>query len=362
MAGKDLQHWQRAALMAAGLLALVFGVLGGLWRLDWLSLPGTQPATFHGALMVAAFFGTLIGLEHAAAVGGRVAYLGPACSALGGLLTAFGAPHPAAASLLLGGSAVLAWLALGNWRRDRAPHAAMALAGALCGAAGNALWLSGLPASDAAGAWLAFLVLTVVGERLELSHLQRPSLPVLALLGAATLLLAGGALASPWRWQAGAAAMGIGLVGLAAWLLVRDVARLNLTHHRQARFTAVCLVGGYAWLAVGGFVLPFAAPGGPLYDAGLHAVFLGFIVAAAMGHASEILPILLEVELPYSPLYYAHVVLLDATLALRIAGDLLARPEWRAWGALGNAVALALFLVVTADSLRRAGWHKTRAP
>lgn len=341
--------------MAAGAIALVLGVLGGLWRLDWsVPLPGTQPATFHGALMVAAFFGTLIGLEHAAAAGRRPAYLGPACSALGGLLTAFGAPHDISASLLLAGSAVLALMAFGHWRRDRAPHAGVALVGALCGVAGNAIWLWGSPASEAAGAWLAFLVLTVVGERLELSHLRRPTAGVLALLGAAVALLVGGALTLPWQWHWGAVAVGGGLVGTAVWLLATDVARLNLGHRRQVRYTAAALVSGYLWLGVGGLALPFAAAGGPLYDAGLHAVFLGFIFAAAMGHAPEILPGLLDVEVPYSPLFYAHLALLEASLLVRVAGDLLGQPAWRAWGALGNAAALALFVLVTADGIRRA--------
>jgi hypothetical protein len=356
MAGRDLRRWQRAVLLTAGVVALILGVLGGLWRLDWgLPLPGTQPATFHGALIAAAFFGTLVGLEHAAAYGRRLAYLGPGCAALGGLLTAFGAPHPAAASLLLAGSILLAVMAFGNWRRDSAPHTVMALGGAFCAVVGSALWLAGLPASQAAGAWLAFLVLTVAGERLELSHLRRPSGTALAMLGAAAMLLVGGALAMPWQWRIGTWAAGAGSVGLALWLLVKDVARLNLRHHRQARFTSVCLVGGYGWLAAGGLLLPFAATEGPLHDAALHAVFLGFVFAAAMGHAADILPGLLDVELPYSPLFYVHIGLLDATLLLRVGGDVLGQPAWRAWGGLGNAVALALFLLITGDCIRRGG-------
>lgn len=362
MAGRDLRRWQRAAILAAGAVALILGIMGGLWRLDWsLPLPGTQPASFHGALIAAAFFGALVGLEHAAAYGRRLAYLGPGCAALGGLMTALGAPHLLAASLLLAGSILLAVMAFGNWRRDSAPHTMMALAGACCAMVGNSLWLAGLPASQAAGAWLAFLVLTVAGERLELSHLRRPSGTAQALLGAAALLLIGGALAMPWQWRIGAAAAGAGSIGLALWLLTKDVARLNLRHHRQARFTAACLVGGYVWLAAGGLMLPFAASEGPLYDAALHAVFLGFVFAAAMGHAADILPGLLDVELPYSPLFYVHLGLLDATLLLRVSGDLLGQPAWRAWGGLGNAVALALFLLITGDCIRRGGWRETDA-
>lgn len=346
MPGKDLRPSLRAPLLALGVVGLAFGVLGGLWRLGWEPpLPGTEPASFHGALMVAAFFGALVGLQRATAYGRRIAYLAPACAAAGGASTALGAPHPVSASLLLAGSVLLAALAIVSCRRQAAPHTLAALAGALCGIGGNLLWLVGLPASQAVGAWLAFVVLAACGERLELSHLRRPTVGTLALLATAALLLLAGALTLPLRWHAGTALTGAGLAGLSLWLLVNDVARRNLRHHGQMRFTAVCLVGGYVWLGIGGLLLPFAAASGPLYDAALHAVFLGFVFALVVGHASLVIPALLGVAVPYAPFFYVHLGLLNTTLLLRVAGDLAARPAWSAWGGLGNAVALALFLV-----------------
>ncbi len=353
MSGNDLRASQRGALLAAGAVALVLGAWGGLWRMDWeIPLPGTQIASFHGALMIA-FFGALVGLEHAAARGGRLACLSPACAALGGLATAFAAPHLFAASLLLAGSVLLAVLAFGNWRQDAAPHGAMGLAGALCGVAGNALWLAELPASEATGAWLAFLVLTVVAERLELSQPMRPGKVAMALLAAAALLLAAGALLLPWNRNAGAVAAGVALVCLALWLLGLDAARADLRGERQARFASLCLIGGYLWLAAGGLVLPFAGDSGPLYDGALHAVFIGFAFAAAIAHASAILPGLLEIDMPFTPLSYVLLALLNATLLLRLAGDLLGWPALAAWGGMGNAAALALFLALTAAGVRR---------
>jgi hypothetical protein len=338
-------------------MTLVIGVAGGLWRLGWaLPLPGTQPATFHGALTVAAFFGTVIGLEYAAASAHRLAYVGPACAALGGLSSAFGAPHLLSASLLLAGSVWLAALAFGHWRRDRSLYAAVALAGAVSGAVGNGFWLLGFPASEASGAWLAFLVLTILGERLELSHLQRPPGIAVWWLAAMALLLGAGALVLPWFWRPGTVAVGLAFIGLAAWLLLHDVARRNLRHHRQARFTAICLVGGYVWLGIGGLALPWAAAGGALYDAALHAVFIGFVFAAMMAHISVILPVLIDAEVPYTPLFYLHLSILNATLLLRVVADLFDQPLWSVWGGMGNALAIALFLGITATSVLR-GWR-----
>ena len=85
----------------------------------------------------------------------------------------------------------------------------------------------------------------------------------------------------------------------------------------------------------------------PLLVAGF--LSLGFGVAAGLarlGFGIEFpAPALLRVALPYHAAFYLPLVLLHATLAARIAGDLLALPLLRAAGAAGNAAALAFFFV-----------------
>src|SRR5689334_1478813 len=72
----------RAALLAAALAALVAGVLAGLARLGWDLPPADRLAMLHGPLMVSGFFGALIGLERAVAVGRPAAYLAPLAAGL----------------------------------------------------------------------------------------------------------------------------------------------------------------------------------------------------------------------------------------------------------------------------------------
>ena len=75
------------------------------------------------------------------------------------------------------------------------------------------------------------------------------------------------------------------------------------------RFIAVCLLSGYAWLAVGGAVIVAAgglAPGSPSYDAALHALALGFVFAMVFGHAPIIFPAVLRVAVPYHPTFYCR--------------------------------------------------------
>ena len=47
--------------------------------------------------------------------------------------------------------------------------------GAACWTAGNLLWLDGHPVYEVVPWWIAFLVLTIAGERLELSRFLPPA-------------------------------------------------------------------------------------------------------------------------------------------------------------------------------------------
>ena len=73
---KPLPPLARLPLLALGVIALVVGVLAGLARLGVaVPAPMAAQAGVHGALMIAAFLGTVIGLERAVAL--AMAY-GPA--------------------------------------------------------------------------------------------------------------------------------------------------------------------------------------------------------------------------------------------------------------------------------------------
>src|SRR5690606_39847014 len=73
------------------------------------------------------------------------------------------------------------------------------------------------------------------------------------------------------------------------------------------RYAAACLLAGYAWLGVAGalWAATGLSSGRYLYDAALHALFLGFVISMVFGHAPVILPAVLRVRLPYRPILYA---------------------------------------------------------
>jgi hypothetical protein len=218
---------------------------------------------------------------------------------------------------------------------------------------GNLLWLAGETVPDVVLWWVAFLVLTIAAERQEMSRLMPPvrasrtlfALPAGLLLAAAALGTAGSAAAGP---LAGAA-----LLGLTAWLLRHDVARRTVRGSGLPRFSAVCLLSGYVWLAAAGAIGLFGLASPFAYDAFLHAVFVGFVFAMVLGHAPIILPAVARIPVPFRPAFYAPLGLLHLSLALRLAGDL-GEGFWaRQWSGMLTTGALALFVVLVGAAARR---------
>ncbi len=357
--GEAMSTRLRYPILLVALLTLLAATWAGLLRIGW-ALPATGSlAAAHGPLMVSGFLGTLIGLERAvalAALGRRWTYIAPFLAGLGALTTLAGLP--VGPWLLTAGS--LALIAVFGEIVRRQPAAAtytMAF-GAMLWAAGNVLWLAGWPLFRVAWWWAGYLALTIAGERLELARLTRfPRDAMIAFFALLAACVAGLLLLSftPLA-DAGTRIVGAGCLLLAAWLLRFDLARKTVRQRGLTRFIAVNLLLGYGWLAVSG-ILTLAAgqqAAGPLYDAMLHALFLGFVFGMIFGHAPVIFPAVLGRTLSYGAHFYGHVILLHASLALRIVADLAGWFDLRRWGGMANGIALVLFLVVTALSLRRA--------
>lgn len=346
----------RLPLMALGLAALLGALWGGLLRLGW-ELPALPApvAAYHGPLMVAGFLGTVIGMERAVALGRAWAYAAPLASGLGAVALISGMPGGAGALLTTVGSAglVLAFAAI--LRRQLALFTVVMALGAAVWLAGQLLWLLGRPIYQVTFWWAGFLVLTIAGERLELSRLVRVSPLSRVLFVAAAAVLLVGLVVSAAAFEAGARIFGVGLIALTLWLARQDVARRTVRQPGLTRFIALCLLSGYAWLGIGGILaVGFAgAAAGGTYDAMLHALFLGFVFAMIFGHAPIILPAVLGVRVAFRRAFYAHLALLHLTLALRIVGDLGSWLPGRRWGGLGNVLALVLFFANTAYGVLR---------
>jgi hypothetical protein len=333
----------RPALFACGGAALVLGLWSGLFRIGWAQQPPSDTlALLHGPLMVSGFFGLLIALERAVAAARPAAYLVPGAAALGSLALFAGATQPGAMLFTLAAAGLLA-LSLATLKQQKALFTLTLALGAAAWLVGNALWASGSQLPEVVPWWMLFLVLTIAGERLELSRLLRPSARrqalFLAPLGA---LVAAAALGDG---RIGRRLFGAGLLALCLWLVRHDVARRTLRIAGLPRFAASALLLGYFWLAVAGAIALLPERLGPFvaYDAFLHAVFIGFVLSMVFAHAPIILPAVLKLAVPFRPLLYAPLALLEGSLALRIAADFAGAAEVRAWSGALTAAALLLF-------------------
>ncbi len=346
--------------------------------MGWAWPAPPQAVVDHGALMIGGFLGTLLGMERAVALGWRWCYAGPTASAAGAFLLLAGYPTLLGESLILAASMVMVLDFVFIIRRQAAIFTLVMAGGAAAWAIGNILWLIGIPIYEMVFWWMGFLVLTIVGERLELSRLlpqsKRKRHTFLAAAGLFTL----GMLATLAFPGLGECIAGIGLLALAVWLLVYDVTRHTVRQHGLPRFIAVCLLTGYFWLGVGGIltviyagILPIlqghawlrtALGPGLAYDAILHAVFLGFVFGMIFGHAPIIFPAVLSVRTQFSRRFYLHLLLLEGSVAWRIIGDIGGGWSIRQSAGLINGIAILLFLANTVTSVRRKAAAPAGAP
>jgi len=344
----------RLPLLILGFLALLVGAGAGLARLGW-SVPdlAVSASSLHGPLMICGFFGVVIPLERAVALGRLWAYAGPLFAGIGTVFALAGAPS-IALWFIVAASLVLLAATIDIFRRQTALFTFTLALGALCWSTGSVLWAGGATVHEVVTWWLAFPILTIAGERLELSRFLPPSPIARHAFAAILAVIVAGLLGAGLPW--GSPVFGGGLIALSLWLVKQDIARRTVRNKGLTRFIAVCLLSGYVWLAVGGAVIVAAgglAPGSPSYDAALHALALGFVFAMVIGHAPIIFPAILRVSVPYHPTFYLPLALLHMSLVVRIAGDATAQFDWTRVGGLLNALALAAFIVSTASAVIR---------
>lgn len=335
-------------MLVLGMVALVVGVLAGLVRLA-IEMPAAVQAHAggHGALMIAVFFGTVISLERAVALRRFWPYLAPLCASFGGVALLADMPAWSYQMLIIAAGTVLTFASGVVLHQQRALFTFTLTIGALCWLLGSVAWLISANISAAVASWMTFLVLTIAGERLELTRFlpPRPTADKL-FISLLILILVGVGLAATSD-SANFRVFSLGLLGLAVWLLRYDIARKTIRQSGLTRFVAICLLSGYGWLAVGGLLGIGGAfeVGHPWRDAALHSVLLGFVFSMVIGHAPIIFPAVMRVKIPYHFVFYLPFAALHLSVALRVAGNLADWWTLRQWAGITNAIALLLFVL-----------------
>ena len=341
-------------MVMAAMLALVVALWAGLLRLGVQVPNGPESLPLaHGPLMVSGFLGTLISLERAVALGTPWAFGSPILTAAGAVFLMLGTGGNCGALLIVAGSLCLVGDFAVIVRRQMELFTIVMALGAAAWLGGNLLWAAGWPIPDMVFWWGAFLVLTIMGERLELGRMRAPSPGSGMSFMLATSLFIGGLIWSTLSPGAGLRVLGVGMIAFAAWIFRYDVARKTIHVRGLPRFVAANLLLGAGWLAASG-VMRVLFPADLTtfqYDAILHSMFLGFVFSMIFAHAPIIFPAVLGRPLPFRKIFYGHVALLHFSLLLRVGGDLAESADAWQWGGIFNVVALALFVVVTASAV-----------
>lgn len=343
-------RWRLVFLIPGG-AAMLVGTVGAVALLG-VEMPAlaSRWGEVHGVLMVLGFIGTLIALERAVALRRRWALLAPGLLGLGGIALMAPLDLALGGTLLVLGACILLLVYGALWRRQARPELAVQVCGAAMAAGGALIWLGGAPVATAVPWLAAFIVLTIAGERAELTRIERPHMPQRVLL-ASGVPVAGVLAATLWP-DAGSALLGAAALVLTGVLLFGDVALHTIRGCGHQRFAGWAMLAGYLWLAMAGAAwLVGGVAIGPAYDAVIHAIFLGFAVSMIMAHAPMILPAVLRIALPYRSVMYGPLVLLHASLVVRL---LIGDAYGHAWavtaGGLLNVVALLAFVVTAVSS------------
>ena len=341
----------RLALLLLGGASMLLGLSAALMLLG-LPAPITTERLLevHGQLMITGFLGTLIALERAIALRQAWAYGAPIATGAGALLLVTPLPMAVGLSAQSVGLGILVAIYAAVWHRAASTALAIQWLGSVLALCGSLLWLAQVPAGALFPFLAGFLVLTIAGERLELAHVASPppgAARALWVISVTVALTSAGAL----LWSTpGSELFGASLLATVLWLLRYDVATRTIRSIGLPRYTAVNLLLGMAWLAVAGLTWLTLGPqfDGPGYDVVVHAIGLGFAMSMVLAHAPIILPAVLIRPLPYRPVLYLATVALQASLLLRVAGDV--RESGWAWqaGGAGNVAALLVFVVIAA--------------
>jgi len=340
--------------LVTAVVSLILGLLASFWRLG-VSVGTYHPtiAQLHGPLMVSAFLGTLIGIERAVSWKSVFAALAPIASALGIVMVAL-FPHsryPIGGFILSAVALTVLFIQVGL--KFKARHLLVMGLGAAQWLVGNVLWFGGVSFHYLVPWWMGFLILTIVGERLELNRLLPQSFRATLMFWSGIMFMIGGTGLLPLSLTSGIRIIAVGWILTGIWLLQHDITRHTIKTTGLSRFIAVSLIAGYGWMIIGGLIALWKGlpSGGFYYDAILHTILVGFVFSMIFGHAPIIFPAILRLKIIYQPYFYGHLVLLHLGLVIRVGGDLAHALFWKQVGGVLNVVAVLLFLGATASSV-----------
>ncbi|MDH5718036.1 MAG: hypothetical protein OEZ22_10405 [Spirochaetia bacterium] len=335
------------------LILLLSALYTALLRLGFNLPEFPAGAIQHGPLMVVAFLGALISLERAVALQLRWAYFAPIFIAAGSLMSlVFNLGFVGLVFIVAGSIINFAGMIYLTMKQNLLFNWIMML-GSFCFAVGNILFASGMAVPQIIFLWLGYLILTILGERLELTRMRPISkkqinLGKFLIYGFFSSLFI--SLASVHN---AALIFAFFYIALAIWFYFNDIIRATIKAAGQPRFTAIGLLFGYLWSIIAGVILIVYGfqNTGYVYDAFIHSIMLGFVFSMIFVHAPIVFAGVFRQPVKYSNRFYIHLILLQITLAGRVYSDLVIDNLFRQWFGFANVLTILLLFANTAFSV-----------
>jgi hypothetical protein len=335
----------RLTFLLLAILCLAAGLLSGLSRIGWNlgNIPGTSS---HGALMVGGFLGTLISLEKIIPLKKKWLYLIPGINA--STIVLFLIDENQLATAILTVTSLSLSIVFGFYfLRHRSIVYLMMLTGATCWLIGNIFLFTDSFYPLAFPWWVAYILLIIVAERIELIKLLPVSSNQKASLAAFLVAFIVGILFSFHGW--GSVLCGSSLMLISIWLLRHDVISLNMKKTKLPKFVATALLIGYVALFLTGFFFISLSDQWLTYDAIVHTFFIGFTFSMIFAHGPIILPGVLGIsKTPFSRILYLWLFILSVSWLLRTFADVVIDLEIRKFSGLLSAAAIVGYFATIA--------------
>lgn len=333
----------RIPFMMLAMINLLAGLWAGLIRMGW-DFPVAPLAVNHGAIMVGGFLTTLIALEKVVPLKRNFVLVIPLTSALSLLMAIPGYFQPGLYFLIAGSVGLLMIHAYYLYLYPGDLSVRLMLLGACCLVVGNSMLVQSKLYPAALPWWMGFLLLTITGERLELSKF----LPVgrnskLLLLGLLAFFLVG--VIMPFHgW--GKYCSGISMLSIAIWMLKHDVMKIGLKKDGLMRFSSIALVLANGWLIIEGILFIVLPESALSYDMMVHVFFIGYVFSMIFAHGPIILPGVLGITIkPYHPVLYGWLFLLHGSLLFRIGFDAVGNLPGRKITGLFTVAGILLYFI-----------------
>lgn len=336
----------RLPLLAMAIICLFLGLWAGLSRIGW-NVPVLPVTAHHGAVMIGGFLGSLISLEKIIPLKKKLLLLIPLLSAVS-VAFFMGNQYEIAIILLISSSAGLCFAFAIYLTTERNRIYLLMLMGAVSWLIGNLLLLSTHFYPLAFPWWVAFILLIIAAERIELmkflpiGKLNKNFFTCLVLLFPVGVLF-------PFHGN-GNLICGSSLAGASIWLLRFDLIGINMTKSGLSKYVATALLAGYIALFMTGIFF-FTVVGKMMgYDLLIHSFFIGFTFSMIFAHGPMILPGVLGIPnvKPYHNTLYVWLITLHVSWILRAVGDITMLFEMRKISGLITSFAIMGYFITLA--------------